>query len=94
MLSVSSIADQLHSPEHFTYGEETQYLCPNYSCCNQLLPINIPDSAQNTLGGHGASGVGGVVEEASGVSNGVNDRLSIILECSEIWRVHLLSLKD
>ena len=49
-----------------------------------MLPINIPDPAQNTLGGHAASGVGGVIEEAGGVSDGVNDGLSVSLEGRKI----------
>ena len=49
-----------------------------------MLPINIPDPAQNTLGGHGASSVGSVVQEAGGVSDGVDDGLGVFLERREI----------
>lgn len=49
-----------------------------------MLPVNIPDSAQNTLGGHGTSGIGGVIEEARGVSDCVDYGLSIFLERCEI----------
>lgn len=45
-----------------------------------MLPINIPDPAQNTLGRHGASSVRGVIEKAGGVSDGVNDGLSVSLD--------------
>lgn len=48
------------------------------------MPVNIPDPAQNTLGRHGASSVGGVIEEARGLSNGVNDGLSVSLERREV----------
>ena len=49
-----------------------------------MLPIDVPDSAQNTLGGHSTSSVSGVIEEAGGVSNGVNDGLGVFLERCKI----------
>lgn len=44
---------------------------------------------QNTLGRHGARGVGGVIEETGGVSDGVNDGLSVFLECREVSDIDL-----
>ena len=49
-----------------------------------MLPVDIPDPAQNTLRGHGAGSIGSVIEEAGGVSDGINDRLSVSLERREI----------
>lgn len=72
MLYVSLVADKLESANHFANSKKSQDLSRDNACRYQLLPVNIPDPAENAIQGYRICGILSCTEESCWVPNDVH----------------------
>lgn len=73
--SVPTVANKFHPSNHLAHSKESQDLGANYTDCYHLLSTHIPRSVEDSLWGHGACAVCGLIESSGRVPNSIDEWL-------------------